>query len=326
MNSAALIIEVSAICAVAMSVFFGALIIRRWRIEVRTARDREMLAEITRNYLQRVAGQRIAETPKKWPDYLKLRAVSHIHLLLRGGERDHLMQMAELDGLLERTIDNSRSSRRAKRIDAIRLLQQFGSEACIARLRQLLTRDPNSKVRTEAAFALASIKALPPPRELIRILGMFDRQPSRLDSALLRASAPQYHEHLRMILEDDIPSSQRALIVDALGWADDPAVLPTLRVAAESENPELRSAALRAAARLGHPSVEEWVLRLLDDPVPFVRVQAANCCASLALGAAVPRLRDMLEDEHLWARLRAEHALDVLVAQWPSDELFGTAA
>ncbi len=326
MNSATLIIEISAICAVAMSAFFGVLIVRRWRLEVKTEREREMLAEITRNYLQRVAGQRIVEKPKNWPDYLKLRAVSHIHLLLRGGERDHLMQMAELDGLLDRTIENSRSIRRAKRIDAIRLLQQFGSEACVARLRQLLTRDRCSRVRTEAAFALASIKALPPPRELIRILGMFDRKPSRLDTALLRASAPQYHEHMRMVLDDDIPNSQRALIIDALGWAEDPAVLPVLEEAAASDHPEQRSAALRAAARLGHPSVEEWVLRLLDDPEPFVRVQAANCCASLALGAAVPRLRSMLEDEHLWARLRAEHALEVLVSHWPSDELFGTAA
>ena len=314
---------ISAAIAGAMTAFFGVLLFRRWRQEIREVKERGTLATITRSYLRRVAGHLDQEASPKWRNSQKLAAVSHIHMLLRGGEREQLMQMAELDGLLRATLRRSRSWRSARRVDAIRLLQQFGSEACVARLREIFTRDRNDSVRLEAAFALASIHALPPPREMIRILGMFERKANRLDNALLRASAPQYKDQLTLLLDDDISQAQRALIVDALGWSDDASVLPTLEQAGTSDYHELRSAALRAAARIGHHTAAPWVIRSLDDPVAFVRVQAANSCASLGLREAVPALERALYDDDLWVRLRAEHALEVLKYQWPKDEARG---
>lgn len=327
MNPAAIIVVQVAIgSAVALAIFFAVLIVRRQRLERREAEHRLMRGQITRHYLQRVGGFP-ADTPRcAWPDDIKLSAVSHLHLLLRGGERERLMQMAELDGLLRKTIEKSASIRAARRIDSIRLLQQFGSEACIARLRAMLTTDRSDTVRIEAAFALAALRALPPPRELIRILGLFNRKPNRLDAALLRSTAQQYTDHLLHLLNDPMPHWRRALIVDALGWSADPSVLPTLRRAARTDNAELRSAALRASAKLGSPAADKWIIPLLRDPVPFVRLQAANSCAALGLNSAVPQLRRMLEDEDLWVRLRAEHALDVLVANWPSDQAFKEVA
>jgi len=167
-------------------------------------------------------------------------------------------------------------------------------------------------VRLEAAFALASLKALPPPRELIRLLGMLERKPNRLDAALLRSTAEHYADHLLWLLGEPLPEASRALIIDALGWSDNLGVLPTLERAARSASSELRSAALRAAARLGHPACALWVLRLLSDPIPFVRIQAVNCCAALQLYNAVPQLNRMLDDQDLWVRVRAEEALEKL--------------
>lgn len=319
-------LELSVGLAMAMTAFFAALLVRRWQQERTAQRDGAILAAITRSYLRRVAGKHDEDDQADWRDRHKLQAVSHIHLLLRGQERDRLMQMAELDGLLRATLRRSRSWRAARRIDAIRLLQHFGSEACIGRLRELFARDPKKTVRLEAAFALASIHALPPPRETIRILGMFDRNSNRLDRALLRASATQYKDQLIMLLDDRMPEEKRALIIDALGWSEDPTVLPTLTMASQSENPEVRSSALRAAAKLGHRDAAPWVIACLGDPVDFVRIQAANCCASLALEEAVPPLRALLEDPDLWVRLRAEHALDVIEHHWPDDQAQGVAA
>ena len=326
MSSATAIIHLSLWSAIAVSGFFAILLLRRWVLERKEVARREALGAITRSYLQRVGGYPQEQRDPWWPNPLRLNAVAHLHLLLRGGERQRLMQLAELDGLLDATIRKSHHNRAARRIDAIRLLQQFGSEACIARLRGMLTRDRHPKVRLEAAFALASLEALPPPRELVRILGMFDRRPNRLDSALLRSAAPHYPDHLKMMLDDTMPHWRRAFIIDALGYANDLTVLPTLRRAAQINDPELRSAALRAAAKIGHPSVASWAIPMLDDPIPFVRVQAANCCASLGLQTAVPKLQEHLADDDLWVRLRSEHALDVLVAHWPSDETFGAVA
>lgn len=304
------IIRISIVSAAILLAFFVILLVRRWRLEGHEQAKMLKMAAITRSYLQRVGGFAVEATTERWSDDLRLAAISHLHLLLRGGERERLMQMAELDGLLRKTLRKSAHLMAERRIDAIRLLQQFGSEACIARLRELMTRDRNAAVRLEAAFALASLGALPPPRELIRILGLLKRPPNRLDSALLRSTAEHYAEHLRRILDEPMSHAHRAIIIDALGWSDDPSVLPTLERAAEHPSDELRSGALRAAARLGHPGAAPWVLRLLSDPVPFVRLQAVNCSADLQLTSAVPMLTAMLEDEDLWVRLRAEEALE----------------
>lgn len=295
-----------------MFVAFAILLFRRWQYDTRKLTERKILANIVRSYLRRIAGQKDAEASPHWRDELKLAAVSHLHLLLRGGERQHLMQMAELDGLLRATLKRSHGWRAARRIDAIRLLQQFGSEACIARLRELFTRDWKYAVRMEAAFALAAIHALPPPRETIRILGMFDRKTNHLDAALLRASAAQYTEQFKILLDDPLSDEKRALLIDALGWSQDPSVIPLVAESAKADNPELRSAALRAAAKIGHPLKSDWVIPLLDDPVSFVRIQAANTSASIGLVAAVPRLQKALQDEDIWVRVRAEQALDQL--------------
>ena len=272
---------VSAVVALGMLLAFGILLLRRWYQERRRRGEREKLAAITRSYMRRVAGQQDEDASARWSNELRLAAVSHIHLLLRGGERNRLMQMAELDGLLRATLRVSKSWRSARRIDAIRLLQQFGSEACIARLRELFARDRDKTVRLEAAFALAAAHALPPPRETIRILGMFERKSNRLDRALLRATAPHYPEQLALLLNDKISHDYRALIVDALGWSGSASALPLLEGASRVDHAELRSSALQAAARLGIPTVEPWILERLADPVAFVRVQAINSCASL---------------------------------------------
>lgn len=317
---------ISAAMASGMAALFGVLLFRRWREEAKARKAGDVLAAITRSYLRRVAGQLDNEASPAWTVDQRLAVVSHIRLLLRGGERDRLMQMAELDGLLRATLRKSRSWRAARRVDTIRQLQQFGSEACIARLREIFTSDRVGAVRLEAAFALASIKALPPPRETIRILGMFQRKSTRLDSALLRSSAPHYVDQLNLLLADPLPHAKRALIIDALGWSEDPSVLPTLERASRTDNPELRSAALRAAAKLGHPSAAEWVIDLLSDPVAFVRIQAVNSCAALGLRDAIPDLHRLMEDQDIWVRLRSEQALDVLEYEWPSDGLKGLVA
>jgi HEAT repeat protein len=320
------IVQMSIASAAILIAFFLVLLLRRWRLERHESARQSQMAAITRTYLQRIGGFSVEGDSQRWSNDLRLAAISHLHLLLRGGERDRLMQMAEIDGLLRTTLRKSAHPMAERRIDAIRLLQQFGSEACIARLRELMTRDRNAAVRKEAAFALASLNALPPPRELIRILGMLRRKPNRLDSALLRSTAGQYAEHLQRLLDQPMSHGHRALIIDALGWSDDMTVLPTLARAAQTDIAELRSGALRAAGKLGHPGAAPWVMRLLDDPVPFVRVQAVNASAALELRDAVPRLTAMLDDQDLWVRLRAEEALEKLVGFAAVTRASGAAA
>ncbi|MEN7536296.1 HEAT repeat domain-containing protein [Aurantiacibacter flavus] len=298
--------------AIAVVAIFLLLVLRRYIAERRIAANKKIDAAITRSYLRRVAGHRPEGDEKGWTFRRRLAAVSQVQALLRGGERDRLMQIAELDGLLSATVRRSHSWRRSERVSAIRMLQRFGSESCIARLREMLARDRSQRVKVEAAFALAAAHALPPPRETMRILRMTARAPSKLDVALLRASAPDYPDQLALLLEDDLSPVWRAQVIDSLGWSGNVSVIALLEKAACHDHAEVRSAAMRASAKLGHPGGRDFVRSALHDPDATVRTQAVNACSALGLKEAVDDIRNLLEDPELWVRLRAEQALETL--------------
>tara|TARA_R110001606_G_scaffold20146_5_gene72790 strand:+ start:732 stop:1721 length:990 start_codon:yes stop_codon:yes gene_type:complete len=296
-------------------VIFALLVLRRWITERRAPVYKARQKAITRNYLQRISGFELDQTDVKWTVKERLQAVSHLLMLLRGSDRTKLIQLAEIDGLLKAPLRQCKAWRAARRIDAVRTLQQYGGEAAIAKLREVLRHDRHRIVRLNAAFALASFRKLPPPRETIALIGMPSRAPTRLDVAMLRALADEYPVQLSHILGDVMSHAKRAAIIDSLGWSNDPVVLPTLERAGSFDNIEIRCAALRAAGRLGHPSVARWVLQALDDSNPIVRMQAVNSCAALRLTRALPKLRVLANDPELWVRLRTEEAIPRLESQ-----------
>ena len=298
----------TALCAAAIVALFLILVFRRFLAERNQARRDARDGAITRSYLRRVAGHS-SETDEVWRRKDRRAAISRILPLLRGGERLRLLQIAELDGVLAETLRVSFSLQRAERINAIQLLQRFGSEVCIGRLREMMARDRSLAVRIEAAFALAANYALPPPRETMRILASLERLPSRMDIALLRSTAPLFPKQMSLLLEDELPDGWRAQVIDALGWTDDPDVVGTLKLHANDADPEIRSAVLRASGRLAFPAAKEWVKNGLNDPVTSVRLQAIAATIRLDMREALPNLRRLCEDEKLWVRLRAEQAV-----------------
>lgn len=298
-------------CAIAVCLAFLVLVLRRYVSERKRAKRDDRDTAVTRSYLQRVAGQRAAATPE-WKRSTRLAAISRILPLLRGGERTRLLQIAEFDGVLRDVLRRSHSVARAERISSIHLLQRFGSEACVARLRQMMARDRSARVRLEAAFALGANGALPPPREMLRILGWHNRLPSRLDIALLRSAAPLYPEQMMLLLDDNLSSAWRAQVVDALGWSGDMQVITVLEGLADDPDPEIRCAVLRASSRLGHPASAKWTSAGLGDDNTAVRLQAIAASRRLGLTEAVPQLMVLRDDAQLWVRLRAEQALEQL--------------
>lgn len=298
---------------VGLSAGFALLIVRRWISQKRIPLQKARQVAITRSYLQRVGGFSHQSGGAGWPTAERLQAIGHLLLLLRGAERDRLIQLVEIDGLLVAALRKCKAWRAARRIDAIRNLQQFGGDAAVAALRDVLRTDRHRIVRLNAAFALASFGRLPPPRETIELIGMPSRTPTRLDVAMMRAMAPDYADQLVRMLSDGMPLARHAAIVDALGWSADHAVLPALMRASTSDDIEIRCAALRAVAKLGHPAAGPWVQAALGDSNANVRIQAVNSCAALRLVDAVPMLRQMCSDPELWVRLRAEEALAQLV-------------
>lgn len=308
---AKVVIVSASILAAGIVLLFLLLVFRRFLSEKTKARRDQRATAITRTYLQRVSGQRV-EDQTNWSRRIRLDAISRILPLLRGGERKRLLQIAELDGVLAHTIRNSYSLYRSERINAVHLLQRFGSEVCVARLRQLMAHDSSQRVRIEAAFALGANGVLPPPRETLRLLEALDRPPTRLDVALLRATAPIYPEQMVMLLDDELPVDWRAKVIDSLGWSGDMGVIDLLETTSSDPDPEIRGAVLRASGKLGHPAAAKWVVPHLNDPISSVRLQAIAAAVELGLRGALSDLRRLRGDDELWVRLRAEQAIERL--------------
>ena len=311
MNIYAQIVLWTSVSAAAIVLVFLILVLRRYLAELNRERRDERDAGITRSYLQRVAGLK-ADDCKRWSRTAKLAAIKRIMPLLRGGERERLLQIAELDGVLAQTIRNSHGIYRTERINAIHMLQRFGSEVCVGRLRELMARDQSPRVRLEAAFALGTNGILPPPRETLRILGALNRQPTRLDIALLRSMAPLYPDQMSMLLEDDLDAAWRARIVDSLGWSEYMGAIEILKKYAAYPDPEIRCAVLRASAKLGHPAAAKIVFCGLGDTDYTVRLQSIEASVRLGLHDAVPQISKLCSDDHLWVRLSAKRALEKL--------------
>lgn len=302
----------TSIFSLAICMVFIALVLRRYLAERNRARRDARDTQITRDYLQRVAGNKV-DLATNWGRKARRTAISRILPLLRGGEKTRLLQIAELDGVLADTLRKSHGLYAKERVNAIHLLQRFGSEVCIGRLRELMARDANMQVRLEAAFALAANDALPPPRETLRLIKALERQPTRLDIALLRSTAPLFPQQMILLLDDDLTDAWRALLVDAIGWSGDMGLIGTLEQAAVHASAEIRCAALRASAKLGHPGVAPWVMAALDDTVAAVRLQAISAVLRLGLRSALPQLSQLLRDPELWVKLRAEQAIEELM-------------
>lgn len=288
---------------------------RRRSVEARTASQRDEDVMLSRQLLAMHGNSdadRYAELLRDADSRQKLRVFSHLLQLVRGEDHEQLLQLADRLDLPGDAIKQLGSSLPARRVDAMRTLEQIPVPRSIAALTGRLSSDLEPEVRLEAAGALARLGHLPPPAEVIAALELAHRPLNRLHEALFRASAATYRDELCRLSEEPSLANVRALLVEALGWSADFAVLPVIERHAADPDPEVRSAALRAARKLGHPGVKSWVLALLLDPVEIVRVQAARTSGALGLQDAIPLLASLVENPSWWVRKRAREALDRL--------------
>ncbi|WP_195908591.1 HEAT repeat domain-containing protein [Novosphingobium sp. Gsoil 351] len=302
--------------ALTMSLFMLSLFLRRRRNERSAAREQSDKLLLSRELLDAIAGTEPCIMPAfdEAKPSVRLGAVSHLLQLLRGGDRARLLAVVERKGLFADALSRLHSRQAARRIDAMRLLEQFASPACIQGLTSALAGDHSGAVRLEAAGALARMGQLPPLADLVRMLELDRRPLTRLHQALFRSIAARDTDAIVALADDPQWRPLRAPLVDALGWIENYAKLETLAQYGVDTDAEVRAAALRAARKIGHPGAAKWVTALLDDPDERVRIQAAQTCGALRLGDARPALERLNDDPSWWVRMRARGALDLLGA------------
>ena len=240
------------------------------------------------------------------------RVFSHLLQLMRGPERDHLLVIADTIGVPDHAMVQLKHRSAARRVDALRVLEQFPVPRVIQLLTKCMATDSSIMVRTEAAATMTRVGAVPSPSFIIDALNLRTTSPSLLHAAMFRAGSAQYSSEIAALACKLPAGALRSIIAEALGWSEDFSMLSTLADFARSDDPELRIAGLKAARQLGHPGARSWVVPMLLDPVDGVRVQAARTCGQLGLVDAIPVLSRLVENSSWWVRTRAAEALALL--------------
>jgi HEAT repeat protein len=297
----------------AMAALLLVLVMRRDRKERSRAAAETNSRSLTREILASLPTEEVpGEAYRQASPEQRLAAVSHLNRLVRGEDRLRLTAFVDRNDLIDRVLAKARRRRTARRVDAVRTLGGVGGAQAIAALDGMLRNDKALPVRLEAAAMLARLEALPPVTVLLDALSLEQVPITPLHHALFRALAPHRAEELLALTRRNFPPPLQALIVDALGWTEDYSTLAALGEAASAPGPEVRLAAMAAAARLNHPAAAKWVLPLLEDPDPEVRAQAVRTCAAMGLRSALPVIDRLRHDPSRWVRLRASEAVPAL--------------
>lgn len=308
-HAVAQVVMVLSVCsAIALAALLVLLVIRRDTQEKHRKSKRARLIWLSREILGADEAEAAELVRQSRPDEL-LEACLQLYQLVRGTDRKQLTEFVERYDLLAK-VEKRLSSRLApRRVDAIRTLERIGSHRAIDLLTHMMIRDRALTVRQEAAAGLARLDALPKPTVVVAVLEMETRPITRLDCALLRSMAVREPEDMLVLSRRILPPGLKAAVVEALGWIPNFGGLPEIKKAASDENVDIRCAALRAACKIGHPAVRNWIEFLLHDADETARAQAAMTAGALKLRKFTPVLEQLSHDFSPWVRMRSKEAL-----------------
>lgn len=318
MSELQLIWLVSLALAAAALVWMTALILARLlreRADRRRAHDRAVIQQV---WLDLLAGHgdavgRLRQVRGR--ARLMAESLLEVVALVRGAERERLiatLQAFDVDSVFRRRLLRGSA---AGRLAAAEALSIFPGEAGVAALRRALVATRSGELRVALMRSLSDLSA---PPGLNEVLG--DVRGRRASESLLylpllgRLVANRPMEGLQAFGDGGTVGPARVLLAEALGASGDFRVLQPLCFAAAAPDEELRIAAVRGLAALGHPAAEQAILAALDDPVWMVRAAACEAAGRIGLRSAIAALARQLDDSVWWVRFRAGEALAALGA------------
>jgi len=262
-----------------------------------------------------------APEPAAAPGRDAVEALLDVRETLRGADAARVMALLARYGVgaeLERRVLNGGTSSRLEALDA--LARSRIPEAMPTLI--FAIGDPERVVQVAAVRAAArTLAAIEDPGERERLA-------ERVVRALGRSRLPfGVREEVLLLADDAAPSLVGAVLGDeatsssSLRAALDAVARLQLLVFADQvvgcldhEDPEVRAAALRAAARTGllPPHAHASVLAALEDPVEFIRIHATAAARLLPRERALVALWERLGDPSWWVRRQASESLAAL--------------
>lgn len=156
--------------------------------------------------------------------------------------------------------------------------------------------DPSPRVRRQAASALAKLGK---PEAVEALLHQLDDHPDLVEEETVLALGDLGHAqaipYLVKLLDSPRTVLRRAAARALGSIGDASAVDPLCAAASQSGDPDLRRAALQALRAIGAPQAEFVIADALFDPLPSVRIAAAEAITDLELKSCVPQLRESLD-------------------------------
>ena len=309
MSLVALIWIVSwSVCALAISILIGLVAHRSWanrRADIRR-REREHYIALLKARAERPAGSPTAPAGDVLADL-----TVEILELVRGDEKARFAARVARAGVAETLRARLRRGDQRKRILAAAALANFGDEATQAALVEALD-DRSRGVRMTAAHSLAIDGHAPPPKDVIRRLGIGEREMSLLSVLLLVEMARSDVENVRALLLDAaMAPSVKAATAEALALCDDFAAVPIIAALVMASDPRASELPryLGALAEFEHPAGSAAVLHCLESPTAEVRAAAARAAGRIGIESALDRLERLLGDGDWWVRFQAAQAL-----------------
>lgn len=291
------------------------MILRRLWLQHRQRADRRRQAELRQLLFAWGEDEERPELPSR--DRRLLMELGH-HLLntVRGDEARRIARLLQQSGAVAEGITQLKLGRAPERIRSAEGLGHFVADDARVReaLNSSLARDREVRVRLASARSLLRGGHPPETARLIDRLWCPGKVSMRGFQELLRHMAPGAHADLAAFI-DEHPAAiadhrLTALLVDALGHALELGHLPLLRrLAVEGEHPDIRAAAFRALAALGHPGARDAIAQGLRDPSWAVRSQAIIAASRIGLSEFIPSVAEALHAPEWWVRLRAAQAL-----------------
>lgn len=173
--------------------------------------------------------------------------------------------------------------------------------------------DPSPRVRRQAAMALAKLNDPSASAALIHILQDHpDLVEEEIVEALGMLGAKEAVEPLTKLLRSPRALTRRTA-AKALALIGDPSAIPALmEAAAVPGDPDLRRAAVQGLRQLEATEAADVISDALFDPMPSVRIAAAEAVGEMELESALPYVRQSLNYYHDEAESEVAYALGVI--------------
>lgn len=292
----------------------GGLIVRRAWLNQRASQLESHRRSITRTilgYLDETCSLDDVKRDASASSFPLSDLVRDLLLLVRGDDRARLIALLVDLEVPRQYIDRLRRGSRHERAGAAEALRLFDDPDVVGALTAALD-DSNAQVRLAAAGSLAELGACPPVATLVVKLRVGTTERSWALRRIFRGLVGSRLDEVARLLSDGSSPFVKALALDALGRSADYRVVHMIAPLVSDANAELRTAALRALATLGHPAAQPLVERAFGDEDGAVRTQAAVSAGRIGLIGLTPMLAQLVDDHNWWTRFRAAEALYVL--------------